>query len=112
MDKAMELDVEVAGVSTTANRPLFLSVPMVAVFPVAPVPVGEVREADMSQWTTAIPARVLSKTTPTSVRRTTLAFRRRKDWTEDVAVAAVVVMGSVAEEVVGEEVPPSPLPRE
>lgn len=109
---AMELVVEVAGVSTTDNRPLSPSVPipMVAVFLVALVAVGEVPEPDMSQWKTATPARVLSKTTLTSVRRTTLTFRRRKDWIEGVDVVAVVVMGSVAE-VVG-EVRPSPTPSE
>lgn len=48
---AMELVVEVVGVSTTDSRPLSPSVPipMVAVFPVAPVVVGEAPEADMSQ---------------------------------------------------------------
>ena len=107
----MELDVEDAGawVSTTGSRPLSPSVPTptVAVFPAVPVVVGEVPEADMFQWITATPAKVLSKTIPISVRRTTLTFRRRKDWIEDVAVVAVVVMDSVVEEVVG-EVRPSP----
>jgi hypothetical protein len=108
----MELVVEVAGVSTTDSRPLSPSVPipMVAVSPVAPVAVGEVPEADMSQWKTATPARVLFKTTLTSVRRTTLKSRRHKDWIEGVDVVAVVVTGSVAE-VVG-EVHPSPTPSE
>jgi hypothetical protein len=109
----MELGAEVAEVST-GSRLLFPSVPtpMAAVYPVAHVEVVvEVPEADMLRWITATPARVLSKTTLTSAHRTTLTFRHRKDWTEDVAVAAVVEMGSADEEAVG-AVRPRPTPSE